>query len=125
MANAGFRCGIRISSVPKPRAFFDQALEAAGPLEEELVHVVAAHLVHDQEHDELGFGGCSRRLGSCRARRQGLGRGGRHKRNAASEKSCCHHRCAPQETAILQEFIRNHGRAASRPRVYYDRVTVR
>ena len=61
MAGAGFRGGIRIGGVAEPRTFFDEALEATGPLEAELVHVVGAHLIDDEENNEFGpvagFGG--------------------------------------------------------------------
>jgi hypothetical protein len=54
VADAGFRSGVRVGGVAKPRAFLNQSLEAAGPLAAELVDVVAAHLVDDEEDDELG-----------------------------------------------------------------------
>jgi len=40
----------------EPCAFVDQAAKTAGPLMEEFVDVVAAHLVYDQEDHEFGTG---------------------------------------------------------------------
>ena len=55
MADAGFGGGIGVGGIAEPGAFVNQALEAAGPLGEEFVDVVGAHLIDDEENDELGL----------------------------------------------------------------------
>ena len=100
VADTGLRGGVGIRSLAEPRAFFDQALEAAGPLTEEFVHIVGAHLVHDQEHNELWPGRRFCRLGNCHAKRRSLtGRTGR-KQYGSGEKNCRGHRRAGQKSTL-------------------------
>src|SRR5205823_9275832 len=73
VANASFGIRVGIGGVVKPGAFIDEALEASGPLEAELVDVVGAHLVDDQKDDEFRF-------------RSQLGRTGTRRRLSADER---------------------------------------
>src|SRR5882757_8066771 len=57
MADARLGCGVGIGGLVEPRAFVDQAAQTAGPLMEEFVDVVAAHLVHHEQDHEFGTGG--------------------------------------------------------------------
>src|SRR5438270_13586207 len=57
VAHAGFRGGVGEGSVAEPRTFFDEALQAPGPLKTKLVDIVGAHLVDDQEDHEFRSGG--------------------------------------------------------------------
>src|ERR1700682_4332192 len=54
MAYARFRCGVAVGGVAGTGTFIDQTTYAAGPLRQEFVNIVAAHLVHDEEHDKFG-----------------------------------------------------------------------
>ena len=115
VAHASFRGGVGIGSVAEPRAFLDQTLEASGPLTEEFVHVVAAHLVDHQEYDQPGH---FWRLRSCRAI---AGRDAQNKRNA---QKCRRHRGPPEQRARQEKGARNHvscGLPKPAGRVYYGR----
>src|SRR6266849_7755823 len=54
MADAGLGCGVGIGCLVEPRAFVDEAAKTPGPLMQEFVDVVAAHLVYDEQDHEFG-----------------------------------------------------------------------
>ena len=54
VARAGDGREIGIRRFPEPRAFGHQPVQAGGPRRAELLDVIRAHLVYDEDDDELG-----------------------------------------------------------------------
>ena len=54
MAHASLRGGVGISGITEPCAFLHQPPQAAIPLAKKFINVVAAHLIHHKNDDELG-----------------------------------------------------------------------